>query len=209
MSKLLKAWYNEPTEEYFTCKIRLAYPALIEPQVNKKFPNNPAQFSTSGLVPKGGDISVIQQAVIAFAERMYGANWKDKEVKLPIKKTAAYDKLAEYADEYPLFIRTSANVDFPPILFAANLAPFDKTRRQDIYGGRWAVLALNLWGPKPEKKDINRFVSLGLKRVQLLDHDDVIASGRITTPDGFEAVSGGAVSGGTPGAGTSADDLWA
>lgn len=207
MSKLQKAWFNEATNEYFTPKVRLVYPALIEAKINKKYPNNPPKFSATALVPKSADIAVIVAAVQKIAQDLYGAKWKEKDpaVKLPIKKTENYEKLAEYAEEYPLMLRVSANAEYPPVLFGPDKKPVDRDRgASEVYGGRWAVLALNAWGPKPENKDVNRFVSLGVQRVQLLDHDEPIATGRIATADGFDAIEGIGDAGGTG----SSDDLF-
>ena len=171
MSKLFKAWHNEQTGEYFTPKVRLIYTqALLEPKINRKFPTNPAKFSVSALVPKAADVSVIVQAVSALAAGLWGPNWKEMEVKLPIKKTGNYEKLAEYAAEYPWMIRASANAEYPPVLFGPDTKPA-RREASEVYSGRWGVLALNVWGPKPENKNVNRFVSLGLQRVQFLDHD--------------------------------------
>lgn len=213
MSKLLKAWLNEATGEYFTPKVRFIYPVLLEPKVNKKFPTNPPKFSAVALVPKDADISVIAAEVSRFAASLYGADWKAKAqedpalaVKIPIKKTANNEKLAEFAAEYPLLINVSANLDFPPAVFGPDKKPIAKDSTGEVYGGRWGVMALNVWGPKPENKNINRFVSLGLQRVQLLDHDELIATGRIGTAEGFEEASVSAKSGGT--ANGSADDLF-
>jgi hypothetical protein len=204
--KLVKAWFNEATGEYFTPKVRLVYPALLEAKVNKKYPNNPPKFSATALVPKAADISVITAEVSKLAQSLYGANWKDPElaVKLPIKKTANYEKLAEYAADYPLMIRVSANAEYPPALFGPDKKPIDRDKASEVYGGRWAILACNIWGPKPENKNVNRFVSLGVQRVQLLDHDEPIATGRIGTADGFDAIETSAKSGGNG----SSDDLF-
>jgi hypothetical protein len=188
--KLKVAWFNEATNEFFTPKVRLVYPTLLEAKANKKYPTNPPKFSASALVPKTADIGAIIGAVQKLAQELYGVNWKEKEVKLPIKKTAAFDKLAEYAEAYPLMIRTSANADFPPFLLGPDAKPLLKREASEVYGGRWAVMALNVWGPKPENKDVNRFISLGVQRVQLLDHDDPIASGRVATAEGFDSFGG-------------------
>lgn len=196
MSNLQKAWFNEKTNEIMTPKIRLVYPTLLEPKINQKFPTNPPKFSATALVPKACDISVIVQAVQKICVDLWGDKWKeaDPAVKLPIKKTAANEKLADFAEEFPFFLRTSANADYPPILFGPDAKPLAKRDGSEVYGGRWAILALNPWGPKPEKKNINRFVSLGVQRVQFLDHDERIATGRNETAEGFEAadVGGGA-----------------
>lgn len=194
MSKLKIAWFNEATNEYFTPKVRFVYPVFLEPKINKKFPNNPPKFSGIGLVPKDANIDVIVKEVQRLAASLWGADWKTKAaddpalaVKMPIKKTANYEKLAEYADEFPLMLNVSANADFPPAVFGPDTKPVPKDKTGEVYGGRWGVMALNVWGPKPENKNVNRFVSLGLQRVQLLDHDEPIATGRIGTAEGFES----------------------
>jgi hypothetical protein len=212
--KLLKAWHNEATGEYMTCKMRFVYPVFLEAKTNKKFPNNPPKFSGIGLVPKACDISVISTAVLKFAADLYGANWREKAaedptlaVKIPIKKTANNDKLKEFAEEYPLLINVSANADFPPVIFGPDAKPLpaDKRTANEVYGGRWGAMAVNIWGPKPENKNINRFVSIGLQRVQLLDHDDPIATGRIATAEGFDSWAGSGSGGSAP---ESADALF-
>lgn len=210
--KLQRAWLNEATGEYMTCIVRFVWPKFLTPEINKKFPNNPPKFSGTGLVPKEADISVIVAEVQRFAASLYGADWKTKAaedpslaVKLPIKKTAHNDKLAEYAADYPLLLSVSANQEYPPSVFGPDTKPIPKDKAGEVYGGRWGVMALNVWGPKPENKNVNRFVSLGLQRVQLLDHDEPIATGRIGTAEGFDAADVGAAKSGGNG---SADDLF-
>lgn len=190
MSKLVKAWHNEATNDYFTPKIRMVYPAILEPKVNRKYPNNAPKFGLTGLVPKSANIDVIVAEIARIAKNLWGESWKDKEVKIPVKKTAIFDKLAEYADEYPFLLRMSAPADYPPVVFGPDAKPLVRRDPSEVYGGRWAVCALNIWGPKPENKDVNRFVSMGLQRIQLLDHDEPIATGRVQTAEGFEAYAG-------------------
>lgn len=213
MDKHLTAWLNEATNEYFTPKVRFVYPVFLEPKANKKFPANPPKFSGIALVPAAANIDVIVKEVQRLAASLYGADWKTKAqddpalaVKMPIKKTANYEKLKEYAGDFPMFFNVSANAEYPPAVFGPDKKPIDRTNgAKEVYGGRWGVMALNVWGPKPENKNINRFVSLGLQRVQLLEHDEPIATGRIGTADGFEAADIGAPSSGGNG---SADDLF-
>jgi hypothetical protein len=211
IDKLKTAWLNEATGEYFTPKVRFVYPVFLEPKINKKFPTNPAKFSGIGLVPKDANIDVLIAEVTRFAASLYGADWRAKAaedpalaVKIPIKKTANNDKLKEYAEDFPFVINVSANADFPPAVFGPDRKPIPREKSGEVYGGRWGVMALNVWGPKPENKNVNRFVSLGLQRVQMLDHDEPIATGRIGTADGFEASDVGAKSSGNG----SSDDLF-
>ena len=68
-----------------------------------------------------------------LAASLYGADWKAKAqedpslaVKMPVKKTANYDKLKEYADDFPTFLNVSANADFPPAVFGPDKKPIDR-----------------------------------------------------------------------------------
>jgi hypothetical protein len=199
MSKDLQDWYNEGTEEWFTPKVRLLYPNLLEARASIMFPDQDPKFSVLALVPKAASLAGLEGALEKFAEGLYGKNWKDKGIKWPIKKTAAFDKTAEYADEYPLRISFSSFKDKPPVLIAPNTQMY-KGDGGDIYSGRWARIATKIRGPKPEKKDVNRYLSLDLCRLQLLDEDDRILSNRVTTSVGFEPA--------TFGTDASADAVW-
>jgi hypothetical protein len=208
MSKLLTAWFNAETNEFFSPKLRMVYPKFITPEINKAYPANPPKFSGLGLIPKAANIDALREAVLKLTVSLYGANWKDKDpaVKMPIKKTAGNDKLAEFADEFPFFISVGSTQEYPPAVFGPDAKPFTG-QQADVYGGRWAIYTMDVWGPKPEKKDVNRFVSLGIKRVQILDHDERIASGGgIRTNDGFTAADVGAAPGGN--APLSTDDIF-
>ncbi len=208
MSKLLTAWFNAETNEWFSPKLRMVYPKLLKPEINKAYPDNPPKFSALGLIPKTANIDDLRAALLKSTIALYGANWKDKDppVKMPIKKTAGNDKLAEFAEDFPFFLSVGSTQEYPPAVFGPDAKPFTGSPG-DVYGGRWAVYTFDIWGPKPEKKDINRFQSFGIKRLQLLDHDERIASGGgIRTSDGFTAADVGAAPGG--GSALSTDDIF-
>jgi hypothetical protein len=80
-------------------------------------------------------------------------------------------------------IRAAANEGFPPFIYGPNAQPF-KGDASEIYSGRWAVVAGNFFG----YDNVSKGVSFGLNRIQLLDHDDAIAGGRVATNAGFEPV---------------------
>jgi hypothetical protein len=84
MSKLKIAWHNEKTNEFFTPKVRLVYPSLLEPEVNKKFPNNAPKFSAVAFVPKDADIAVIAAELNRIAAGLYGADWRAKAARIRV-----------------------------------------------------------------------------------------------------------------------------
>jgi hypothetical protein len=205
--------FNEATGEFFLPKLRLVYPKLLTPEINKKYPNNPPKFSSLGLIRAEDDISLLNAEVAKLAVSLWGATWKEtgqedpgKAVKLPVKKTKFNERIAEYAEAFPFYVSVGANREYPPVVFGPDKTKYDETKHGAIYGGRWAIFAVDVWGPTPDKKDVNRFISIGLKRAQLLDHDEPIATGRIGTADGFEVADVGAAT--KAGGNGSADDLF-
>lgn len=206
MSKLLTAWVNEETNEVHTPKGRMIYPNLLEPRAIKDDPNSKPKFGVSLLLPKTANIDALKKLVADTAEKEFGKQWQSKAKRLPLLKTTDYERLKDYADEYPLFLRASANPDLPPFIFGANAKPFAGDA-SDIYSGRWAVCAVRAYA---FNKVGNTGVAFGLQRIQLLDHDEPIAGARVATASGFEAAEVGdssapASAGGGDG---STDDLW-
>lgn len=203
--KHLTAWVNNETGEVFSPKGRLVYPALLEAKVNRKFPNNPPKFQTLLLIPKAANIDAIKAEIGRAAAGTHGAGWQKKKLRLPLKKTDDNPKLAEYAAEFPFCLDASANKDFPPFVFGPDAKPF-KGESSEVYSGRWAVIAGSAWGYNTGSDG----VGWNLNRIQLLDHDEAIAGGRVATAAGFEAadVSGSAPTTDDVDTGGSADDLW-
>lgn len=198
MSKLLTAWHNQETDETHTPKGRIVYPCLLEPRAMKGDANSKPKFSVTLLIPKAANVDALKALVAEKAKAEFGEQWQKKAKRLPMLKTADYDKLADMAEAFPLMIRASANPEFPPFLFGPNAKPFEGDA-SDIYSGRWAVLTLRAYAYNTAG---NAGVAFGLQRVQLLDHDDPIAGGRVATASGFEAYEAAGAGNG------SSDDVW-
>lgn len=184
MSKFLVAWLNEATGDIHTPKVRMVYPTLLEPRANRKIPGSAPKFNVIGLIPAAAKFEIMTAEVIRAAVEKHGKNWKEKKLRLPLVKTDTEPKLAQYAEEFPYLIKASANADFPPFIYGPDTKRF-AGKPQDIYSGRWAVIAGGAWGYDTGSLG----VGWNLNRIQLLDHDEVIAGGRVDTAEGFEAVS--------------------
>lgn len=202
MSRYANATVDEKTGEIFSPKGRLVYPELLTARPNRKIPDSKPKFGALLLIPKTADVSAIKNAIEEAARAEHGKDWKNKKLRLPLVKTTDEPKLAEYAEDYPYVLKASANQDFPPVVFGPNAKPFSGDR-SDIYGGRWAVIAGGAWGYSTGSSG----VGWNLNRVQLLDHDEPIGGGRVTSSDGFEALAeeSPAAKSGEP---KSADDIW-
>jgi hypothetical protein len=195
------AWFNKETEEVHTPKCRMVYPNLITPRGMKGEDDSKPKFSVSLLIPKTANIDALKTLAADTAQAKFGQGWQTKKLRNPFLKTVDYETLSELAEQFPSFIRVSANVEFPPFIFNPDTSRF-RGDASDIYGGRWAVGAVRAYGYDAKG---NKGVAFGLQRIQLLDHDEPIAGGRIETASGFEAVSG--VSSNTAAPAT-ADDVW-
>lgn len=206
MSKFLTAWYDEKTDEWHLPKGRLVYPTLLEPKAFKKnrAPDAPKKFSTTVLIPAAATLDGLKKAMVETAIARFGSDWQKKNLRNPLIKTVDDAKLGEYAEAFPMFARTGTGADYPPFVFGPDAKRFTGDP-SDIYSGRWAVVTVRPFAFDNE----GRGISLGLQRVQLLDHDEVIAGGRIETASGFEAVSvADAPANAAGGAASSADALW-
>ena len=91
----------------------------------------------------------------------------------------------EYAEAFPWLLRCSANAAFAPFVYGPNAQKFEGDA-SEIYSGRWAVkrVAGNMYA----YDNVSKGASFGLNRIQLLDHDEAIAGGRVATNAGFEPV---------------------
>lgn len=205
MSKILTAWKNEATGEIHLPKGRLVWPAILKPKRSRKFPDRDPQFSTGLLIPKAANIDAAIEEVARVGVEVHGKGWKDKNLHKCLKKTASVDKLAEFADEFPFFLNATANEGFPPFVFGPNAKPF-AGEESEVYSGRWAIITGGAWGSKTGQGNIG----WNLNRVQLLDHDEAIAGGRVATADGFEAVEvgGGAPAGASKAFASTSDDIF-
>ena len=188
--KHLTAWYNQDTDETHTPKARMVYPNLLEPRAMKGDTTAKPKYSVSLLLPKASNIDAVKKLVVEKAEAEFGKQWQTKRLRLPLLKTADFEKLADYAEAFPIFIRASANPDFPPFIFGPDAKQFSGDA-SDIYSGRWAVASVRAYAYDTAG---NKGVALGLQRIQLLDHDEAIAGGRVATASGFEAVDVGSPS---------------
>lgn len=207
MSKHLTSWHNADTDEVHSPKGRMVYPTLLEPRAIKGEATSRPKFSVTLLLPKSANIDALKAIVAAAGKEKLGADWAKKAKSLPLHETKDFEKLKEYADEYPTFLRASANPDFPPFIYGPNTKLFAGDA-SEIYSGRHAVVAVRAYGYDTAG---NKGVAFGLQRIQLLDHDEVIAGGRVATSSGFEAAGeeGSAPGANAGGSKPSADRLWA
>lgn len=166
---------------------RMVYPDILEPrELEDDNGNKVYKYQLTILIPKSADISDLKAALAEVREEHFSKAQMDK-VKLPLIPTHTQDRFADYADEYPIMIRTSANVKFPPqvVDHRMNLVTAEKGP-DEVYGGRWCFATVNPYKWENKKGGIG--ISLGLNNVQLLEHDDNVGGGHVRAESEFEVV---------------------
>lgn len=192
----LDAFYNEKHDVYMVGG-RMMYPQLFKARAMKGEAEDKARFGTTLFIPATADITALKKGAADAATAKFGANNKSK-LNSPFKKTEDFPKFADMAEEFPVFIRTTAYPDsWNP---AARIVGPDAKRVDDesqVYGGRWARVAVKFKGYDQAG---NKGVRVELVNVQLMDHDDPIEVSQAKAEDMFAPVD---VKGGD-----SADGLW-
>lgn len=188
MSKYDTAWLNEETGEIHTPKGQMAWPNLLVAKSIKGKDDSKPSFSVTLLLPKASIIDLLKSMLVEALVQKFGAEWKKKKgLNYPLLKTVDQEALQQYAEAFPFILRCKANEDYPPFIYNSDATRFDG-KPSDIYAGRWAVGAGKFYA----YDNVSKGVNFGLNRIQLLDHDEPIAGGRVATASGFEKFDSGA-----------------
>jgi Protein of unknown function (DUF2815) len=182
-----KAYIHDKTGNIVTPKGRILWNELFQPRKAKGGKDGKYEFNL--LIPKTADIAVMKEQALEAGKAKFPKLFKDaagkwpSSVKSPFKKTAENDKIAELADDYPMFFAARSK-DRPGVV-----APNGKSEGvepEHVYAGRWAKASVQAFA---YETDGNKGVTFGLINVQLLDSDEelVIGGGRVSAESEFEA----------------------
>lgn len=162
---------------------RMVWPAVFAPTKMRGQSEDQAKYQITVLIPKTSGLEAIQKAAKEAAEDKFGK--KGSGIRSPFRKTEEKDKLAEFAEEYPVYI-TARSKD-PIGVVGPNGKRVDDP--EQVYSGRWCYVSVQAFG---YENSGNKGVSFGLQNVQLLDHDDPlnVGGGRVAAEAEFEAVDG-------------------
>src|SRR6185503_1968938 len=174
------------TGNLVTPKGRLLWNSLFQPR--KMRGQTEGKFEFNLALPKDADIKVLQQAALEAGKEKFPRAFKDaggkwpSGVKSPFKKTAENDKLAEIADDYPIFIAARSK-DRPGVVGPNGKA--EGVEPEQVYPGRHCKASLQAFG---YENNGNKGVTFGLINVQLLEDGDelVIGGGRVSAESEFE-----------------------
>jgi hypothetical protein len=176
-----------------TPKGRMLYPALFKPQLPRgETDEKKAKYQVTLLLPKGSDIAALKAAENeAIEEKVTPKMRATTKIKSPFLKTADQPRFAEYADDYPVMLRFNATLRPDVVTPKGDRAVTEDEAADEVYSGRWArVTCRAFFYDHPTG---GKGVSLGLQNVQLLDHADPMAGGRVRGTAEFEAVEGDAL----------------
>lgn len=160
------------SEKLISPKGRLSYPHLFERHTKGDYPSD--MYETLLLIPKETDISALKDACEAMLQEVFKGKFKDiSELEHPPIKDGD-----DYADDRKGCWVIKAKSDNRPQIVGANpkIVIDDK---EEVYGGRWARLSLDLYSyNKAGKKGL----SFGLRNVQLLDKGEKFGGGSSGDP---------------------------
>lgn len=192
------ATIHPKTGNIVTPKGRLLWNSLFQPRKGKNGATGKYEFNIA--IPAGADLKVLQDEVLSVGKEKFPKAFKDaggkwpSSVKNPFKKTAENDKLAEIADDFPIFFAARSK-DRPGVVGANGKA--EGVEPEHVYPGRYVKASIQVFG---YETDGNKGVTFGLVNVQLLDDADelVIGGGRVSAESEFEGVgeAAGASAGG-------------
>lgn len=175
-----------------TPKCRIGFPQLL---VAKTPPgSDKAKYSVTLLIPDDADISLLKKEAYDVAVEKFSKDTVDKltksgRFKWPFLKAADCEgtKGKHFPDEVDdwTVLRVSS-VQRPQIVDARGHVVDEEA---EIYSGRWARASVR---PFAYDTNGNRGVSFGLQNMQLLDHADPFAGGRVQATSEFAPVETGA-----------------
>jgi hypothetical protein len=174
-----------------TPKGRMLYPALFRPvlPVNEK-DEEKAKYQVTLLIPAGADTDAMKAAYRELvAENIPEAKRKTTKVKSPFLETADQPRFADMAEDFPVMIRCQAKFKPDVVTPKGDRTISEDEEADEVYGGRWARLSVRPYFWKHPTGGCG--VSFGLQNVQLLDHDEPIAGGRVKGVDEFEPADNG------------------
>lgn len=182
-----------------TPALRMLYHNLVKPRVNKGDDGQPSgapKFDITGLIHKDAKIDPLWDAIEEIGVSKVGAK-EAKFLKYPFRDIMENEKTAYKIrealeaegtlDDYTHFIGFRTE-DKPDIIHPSK-RPFEPEEAADeLYAGRWFRVSCQ---PYYYKKRGNEGVTVALRNVQLLDHDERLKLGRTATKAADEFESAG------------------
>lgn len=193
-----KAHISEKSGNIILPAMRMMYASLFTPTLPQdETDEKRRQWTITGLIPAGTDLSVIEALIEKKVDEHKPANETlRKKIKTPILETAAINSMASLAEEFPYCVRLNAK-EFtkdgkrrmkPDVVDSSGNAIDEGREPEETYNGRWFRGSANAFGWTNQKG--GKGVSLGLVNVQLLWHDEALAGGKAKASSDFEPVEG-------------------
>ena len=169
---------------------RMVYASLFQKTLPRgEKDESKAKYQNTILFPAGVDVDLLTKAVDEIiAEKVSSRLRATTKVKKPFLLTKDQPRFAEFADEYPLMIRSAGTLR-PDVISPSGQPVREENEPDEIYHGRWCRMSVQpFFYDHPTG---GKGVSLGLQNVQLLDHDDPleIAGSKPKGAGEFEAVT--------------------
>lgn len=187
----------EKTGNIITCPVRLAFPALWEPDKNVNDAGETTEkYSVVALFPPGAEAGINGIMNVQYFEHLRKA-WSSNigPDGVPFGLHQPFHRQDEKANQYggftPGLIYINAGSQMKPkIVDNANNPIVDKSR---VYPGVWAILALNTYAfgvgaGAGNKKGWKKGIGFGLQNVMIFADDETFGGGGTDPADDFAGV---------------------
>ena len=201
MARNFDACFKAQSGNIITAKGRIRYASLFKATMPKdEKDETKARYQITLAFPKKADLTALAEAVEAVAIEKWGSDYRKKgKIKKPFLRVEDYPKLGLDPEEFEAFIRTNSK-DKPGVV-RADTSNVGEEDANEVYDGRWACISVRPYAY--DHPTGGKGISLGLQNVQLLDHDDVLAGGKVAAADEFTPAAAP-----TGGKAATSDDLY-
>jgi hypothetical protein len=181
--------------------VRLAFPALFEPQVVKGDTRGKPAFSAQLILPRDHpQLPEIEKAIIEAATQTWGAKAMDVLRSLkPQDKLCVHngDAKAEWSG-FPGNLFISARAEARPLVVDRNRNILTAADGK-VYAGCYVNAVLDIWA---QDNQFGRRVNAGLKGVQFYAEGEAFGGSVPAQVDDFDDLDAGSIGGGSAGGGS-------
>lgn len=175
---------RQPTENFLTGPVRLAFVNLMQPaKPSTDNPNGAPKFNTMILFPPMTDFSLFYEEYYKVAGREFAEYWNG-DAGAYIGLHSPFHDQVEKSNRYQGFTPRSTYMTVssqfkPPIVDGRNNPIVDPNK---VYAGVWAILAVNAYhyGKSPARP--KKGVGFGIQSVMIVGDDTNLAAGAQADP---------------------------
>ena len=177
-----------------TGPVRLAFPELWRPKKGKRDDGSEtSKYSANILFPLGANLDLFSEEWTRIAKQDFPQNWTPQGQPVGIH-SPFHDQVEKtvgvkvYARFTPGAIYLNVTSNYKPAVVDDAMNPIvDESR---VYGGVWAIVAVNAYSYKPQKGNAGKTgIAFGLQSVVIIANDQKLGGGGSDPRQDFKGIS--------------------